>query len=362
MSRPATAAQSNSRTQPVGNRARRRRRVSATVPGMLGLFGPGALRDQQPGQLPDEEWVAAAAPPQLRAHLLRRCASRQWPRPSPRLPLGRGRPGPDGVRRRAGRATPAVPRCRGTHRPAAPCCRSARGPGIPAAARTARPPSAGRPARPAGAGRRRARRGSAATDSNTRNCASAAAPASMIVGVAAIRSAAAGRRPRVRRPAGRSPAGPATTASTAARRCPPNTDRAGPCSPGPRRSISAASTAVLPMPASPLISRNCPVPATASRSTEPAAASTASRPTSRSAGLIVAMMTGQGRSSKIRFIGACDPQPADPGEPGLGGQLPQAFLTGLRAERLGRRRRPSGRPRSVCTPMSRRRRTCGPSG
>ena len=66
MSRPATAAQSSSRTQSVESRASRRRSVSATLAGICGLFVPRALRDQQPGQLADEERVAAAALPQLR--------------------------------------------------------------------------------------------------------------------------------------------------------------------------------------------------------------------------------------------------------------------------------------------------------
>jgi len=73
---------------------------------------------------------------------------------------------------------------------------------------------------------------------------------------------------------------------------------------GPARSISAASIAVLPMPASPLIIRNCPEPLTASPSTAPAAARASSRPRSRPAGLMGSIMAAQGRSSNTRFIGA----------------------------------------------------------
>ena len=58
------------------------------------------------------------------------------------------------------------------------------------------------------------------------------------------------------------------------------------------------------MPASPLISRNCPAPAMASPSAEPAAASTALPADEPLGGTHVVMMTGQGRSSKTRFIGA----------------------------------------------------------
>ena len=46
------------------------------------------------------------------------------------------------------------------------------------------------------------------------------------------------------------------------------------------------------------------------------------------------IIAGQGRSSKIRFIGASTLGPADPGEAGLGGQRAQPLLAGLGAQRL----------------------------
>ena len=69
MSRPATAAHSSNRTHSVESRASLRRSVSATLAWTGVLPVPRALHDQQPGQLPNEERVAATALPQLRDDL-----------------------------------------------------------------------------------------------------------------------------------------------------------------------------------------------------------------------------------------------------------------------------------------------------
>ena len=148
------------------------------------------------------------------------------------------------------------------------------------------------------------------------------------------RAAAASPPRRVRPSAGRWPAGPVTTASMAVPRRPPSRTRAGQAKSGPAWLISAASIAVLPMPASPLIIRNCPVPPR--RVAEHRAGGGQCRlPPDEPVGWTHgSIMAGQGRSSNTRFIGAGTSEPADAAEPGVGGQGPQPLLAGLGAQRL----------------------------
>ena len=138
----------------------------------LGGLVPRALGDQQPGQLPDEERVAAAALPQLGGDLRAEASSR--PASSAIAPTSAGsRPA-----RASCWAWPATSRSSGDASVSryAPSSSTApppgRGPGSPAAAATARRPSAGRRAPPARAGRRPGGPGTATTASNKRNWAS----------------------------------------------------------------------------------------------------------------------------------------------------------------------------------------------
>ena len=253
----------------------------------LGRLVPRALRDQQPGQLADEERVAAAALPQLGGDLGRRVVPAELPADH-RLDVGRaeagqgellGLPG-DLVQRRR------TPRCPGSapseqHRARAARARarnpSSRSDGSSAQCRSSSTTSTGRsaarrrgtarPPRTSGTGRRR---GGGAHRS--------AGPEARLQQPA--RLAEVGRR----QAGGPQHLGPGPVRRR--RRCPPSRTRAGPGQSGPASSISAASIAVLPMPASPLIIRNCPAPRRASSSTELAAASTDSRPMSRSARLM----------------------------------------------------------------------------
>ena len=282
MSRPATAAHSSSRTHSVDSRASLRRSVSATLAGMCVGSCHEPCASQQPGQLADEERVAAAALPQLGADLGRRLV--------PAIVLGHR---PDVVRREAGqdellglagepRAAVRTPRCRGTRRAAARLAPSGRGPGTSVAATTARRPSAGRRARPAAAAPRPVRPGTATPPRTAgtgrrppRRRSSARPRRRSPAPPRRSRTAAASAPRRARPPAGRWPAAPATTASTVAHRCPPNRTRAARAirpglidQRGQHRGLADAGLAAdqqeLPGAA-----------AWASRSTDPAAASTA---------------------------------------------------------------------------------------
>ena len=155
---------------------------------------------EQPGQLADEEGVAAASPPQSGALTLAATVPcRRSRRPSPRHPPGRGRRGAAAARGRPGRASPVgrfgVPVRTDQQHPAVGQC-----PGQeseqpqrrlvrPLQVVERRPAAAASAARPA---RQRA------TDSNSRNSASAAAPASMDVAGLTVGRRAASRRRRAR--------------------------------------------------------------------------------------------------------------------------------------------------------------------
>ena len=341
MSRPATAAQSSSRTQWVDSRASRRRSVSATLAGMLGVLLPGALREQQPGQLADEERVTAAALPQPGADLRR--SLRPGMSSTMACDLVRVEAGQHELLRTAGE-TQQPGRRLGVPVGAdatTPCCRPGRGPGIPAAAADGssaqcrssittstrpveRPVLSGSrtPLRTAGTARRRRRRRS----STGRRCRCADSAVVSSSHPASPSSAVTVRWP----------AAPATTASTAALRCPPSKTPQH-TNPGPAWSISADSTAVLPMPASPPISSNCPAPARASLEYGSGCGQPESRPTSRSDRTHRAIIDRSGPQFQHQIHRRRDAEPAARCESGLGCQRAQPLLTGLSTQRLRRR-------------------------
>ena len=245
MSRPATAAQSSSRTQAVESRASRRRSVSAMLVGM-GSAPACALRD------------AAAGSARGRRTGCRRCVatsarSRPWPRPGPARPLtiastsAASRPV-----RGSCCAVPARAISSGRRLGVAvgadeehPARRQRSGPGSRAGARRLvgplqvvehhhhqRAAARGRhrqrrPRRTAGTGRRRRRR----------------------LGVTRVRRASSSQTCLAelgrRQPVARSTCDHGQYGGAP---CPPSRTRAAPAQSGPASSISAASTAVLPMP------------------------------------------------------------------------------------------------------------------
>ena len=254
MSRPATAAQSSNRTQSVESRANLRRSVSAILAGMC------TWSCQRPA--PRATWSARG-----RRRGCPRCAAtsgrsprghgprRQSPRPSPRRqPDREPRAGAAARGRPAHGAGRTLPRP-GRHRAAAPGSSPAPGPGTRAAAATARRPIADRRGRPRSGRRQAGSARSGTTDSNSRNCASAAVTMLDVAGPAVASSSQAASpssvaaNPRRAQDLGPRPVRRRSVALPAGR-------RAGRAPSGPAWSISAPSTAVLPIPASPLTIRN----------------------------------------------------------------------------------------------------------
>ena len=246
MSRPATAAQLQQpdafRGQPGQPAPQRLRDAGRDLGGLV----PRALGDQQPGQLPDEERVAAAALPQLGGDLRPEGSSR--PVPGHRPDVVRREAGEDellglagDLAQQSGRLGVAVraeqqhgSRRQGAGQEPQQPQRRLVGPvqvvedDEHAAARRPGGPGTATPPRTAelGVGRRGGAR-----------LAAAALPAAR-----RSRTAAASPPRRARPPAGRWPAAPVTRASTVAHRRPPSRTRAGRADPArPGRSARPAS-------------------------------------------------------------------------------------------------------------------------
>ena len=358
MSRPATAARSSSRTHSVDSRASLRRSVSATLAGIwagwchepwaasnrvssLTKNGLPPLRCHSPAVTSAGRLVPASSPasaPTSSGVRPVRTSCWAWPatsRSSPDASVSRYAPSSSTARAVRARARNL----------------SSRNDGSSAQCRSSRTTSTGRPA-----ARRPRHRDTA---SNKRNWASAAAAA--LAGSAAPEpdcssqpaspSSAAGR-PLARSTCDQGQYGGAPSPS---QQNPRRTRGTGPAWP-----ISAASIAVLPMPASPLIIRNCPAPRRASSSTELAAASAGSRPMSRLARLMA--------SSWLVRVAVPTPGSSGPGHRACGRgrtrrRPPRPAAAAARPGRAARMTWPfSGTPRSACRPGSRRRRTCARPG
>ena len=331
MSRPATAAHSSSRTHSVESRASRRRSVSATLAGIWVVLVPRPCASEQPGQLPDEERVAAAAPPQLGGDL-RPEALVPASVPGHRLDVGRrrGRPGRVAAPARRARQLRRTPRCPGTRRAAARARRQvrARNPSSRSDGSSAQCRSSSTTSTSGSSAARRPRQ--RATASNRRNWASRRgdgarsarpAPEAGSSSQPASPSSAAGR-PLARRTCDHGQYGGAPSPS---QQNPRRTRAAGPGladQRGQHRGLADAG----------LAADHQELPGAAAGVVEHGAGRgqhrlPADEPVGSTHG---AIMAGQGRSSKTRFIGASTLEPADPAEPGLGGQRPQPLLAGLR--------------------------------